>query len=109
VVNTDGTGLHQVVAPRSGLEHPDWAPQGAGGWITFNIAPEAPDAPGSGLIMVVRPNGSGLLILRAPSVASNAHGSNLTTIISAETDHVNFPAWGSHPIVHTPVATISLT
>jgi TolB protein len=129
VVNTDGTGLHQVVAPRPGLEHPDWAPQSAGGWLTFNIGPEAPDAPGSGSIMVVHPNGSGLHVLRAPTrgfkfykpiwspdghkllsgcsrapgtshlCVMNAHGSNLTTIISDEADHVNFPAWGSHPIV----------
>ncbi len=28
VVRTDGTELHEVVAPRPGLEHPAWSPDG---------------------------------------------------------------------------------
>ena len=43
VANHDGSGLHEVVPPTAGLEHPDWSPDGR--WITFNIAPEAPNDP----------------------------------------------------------------
>jgi hypothetical protein len=35
VINSDGSGLREVVAPRAGLEHPDWSPDGRS--ITFNI------------------------------------------------------------------------
>ena len=65
VVRTDGTGLRQVVAPRSGLEHPRWSPDGR--LITFNIAPEAASAPGAGTVYSVHPDGSGLTVLRAPT------------------------------------------
>ena len=40
VMNADGTGLREVVAPRPALEHPDWSPDGHS--ITFNIGPEHP-------------------------------------------------------------------
>ncbi|MDF2049550.1 hypothetical protein [Arthrobacter sp. Cr_A7] len=62
VINSDGTGLRKVLAPRAGLEHPDWSPDGR--LITFNIAPESPTAPGSGSILAVRPDGSDLRILQ---------------------------------------------
>ena len=65
VVNADGTGLRQVLAPRPGLEHPDWSPDGR--WISFNIAPEAAAAPNAGSVMVVHPNGRGLHVLRRPT------------------------------------------
>jgi TolB protein len=63
VVDADGTDLRQVVPPRAGLEHPDWSPDGR--WITFNIAPESPEAPGSGSVMAVRPNGRSERVLRS--------------------------------------------
>jgi TolB protein len=65
VVRTDGTGLHEVVAPRPALEHPRWSPDGR--LLTFNIAPEAYGAPGAGTIYSVRPDGQGLQIIRAAS------------------------------------------
>ncbi|MGN6606366.1 MAG: hypothetical protein ACTHMS_05065 [Jatrophihabitans sp.] len=65
VVRTDGTGLRRVVAPRSGLEHPRWSPDGR--LITFNIAPEATSAPGAGTVYSVHPDGSGLTVVRAPT------------------------------------------
>ena len=43
--------------PTPGLEHPDWSPDGR--WITFNIAPEAPNA-GSW----PSPNGKDLQVIR---------------------------------------------
>lgn len=62
VIKADGTGLREVVAPRAGLEHPDWSPDGRS--ITFNIAPENPAAADSGSILAVRPDGSGLRVLQ---------------------------------------------
>jgi Tol biopolymer transport system component len=62
VINSDGTGLREVVAPRAGLEHPDWSPDGR--LITFNVAPESPAAADSGSILAIRPDGSGLRILQ---------------------------------------------
>lgn len=67
VVRTDGTGLREVVAPRPGLEHPRWSPDGR--LLTFNIAPEAHGAPGAGNIYSVHPDGQGLQIIRAASQA----------------------------------------
>jgi Tol biopolymer transport system component len=62
VVNTDGTRLHEIVPPRAGLEHPDWSPDGR--FISFNIAPESVQAPDSGSILVVRPDGGTPRILQ---------------------------------------------
>ena len=68
VVNTDGTGLREVVPPRAGLEHPDWSPDGRS--IVFNIAPEPPAAaPDAGSILSVRPNGQDLHVL-VPATAT---------------------------------------
>jgi Tol biopolymer transport system component len=67
VVRTDGTGLHQVVAPRPALEHPRWSPDGR--LLTFNIAPESSGAPGAGSVFSLRPDGRGLRVLRAASRA----------------------------------------
>jgi Tol biopolymer transport system component len=63
VVDRDGTHLRQVLPPRLGVEHPDWSPDGR--WITFNIAPETTAAPGSGSILALHPDGTGLHVLRA--------------------------------------------
>ena len=63
VVRTDGTGLRQVVPPTAGLEHPDWSPDGR--WILFNIGPEVRSTPDAGSIFAVRPDGTGLRLLRA--------------------------------------------
>ena len=124
VINTDGTHLRQVVPPLADLEHPDWSPNGT--WITFNIAPEAPNA----AVMAVHPNGKGLRVLRASDsrfglfkpvwspdgreflvgchdfqagidklCVMNANGRNLHVII-ATPDPVNNPAWGTHPLKH---------
>jgi Tol biopolymer transport system component len=124
VINTDGTHLRQVVPPLADLEHPDWSPNGT--WITFNIAPEAPNA----AVMAVHPNGKGLRVLRASDsrfglfkpvwspdgreflvgchdfragidklCIMNANGRNLHVII-ATPDPVNNPAWGTHPLQH---------
>jgi Tol biopolymer transport system component len=65
VVDVDGTHLRQVVPPLAGLEHPDWSPNGA--WISFNIAPESVNAPDSGSIITVHPNGNGLRVLQGLS------------------------------------------
>ena len=67
VVGTDGTGLRRVVAPKAGLEHPRWSPDGSA--LTFNIAPEAAPAPDAGSIFSVDPNGHGLHVIRAASHA----------------------------------------
>jgi Tol biopolymer transport system component len=65
VVDADGSHLRRVVGPRLGLEHQDWSPDGQ--WITFNIAPESPAAPGAGSIFAVHPDGTDLHVLRAAS------------------------------------------
>jgi Tol biopolymer transport system component len=126
VVNSDGTDLREVVAPRSGLEHPDWSPDGR--WITFNIGPESPQAPGSGSIIAVRPDGRGERVLRAATerfvffkpvwspngrqllvgcfdrtspvdklCVIDANGRHLDVVIDATPFPVNFPAWGPAP------------
>jgi Tol biopolymer transport system component len=125
VMSTDGTRLRQIVAPRAGLEHPDWSPDGR--LISFNIAPEAADAPESGSVLVVRPDGGTPRVLRAPTsqlrffkpvwspdgrqllagchdvpagidklCTIDANGRDVRVIVDATPDQVNFPAWGSH-------------
>ena len=70
MVGTDGTGLRRVVAPKAGLEHPRWSPDGSA--LTFNIAPEAAPArpKDTRSIFSVDPNGHGLHVIRAASHAS---------------------------------------
>src|SRR3954454_14228007 len=63
VMDADGTHVRQVLPALPGFEHADWSPDGR--WITFNIGPENPQAPNSGSVMAVRPNGTGLRVLRA--------------------------------------------
>jgi Tol biopolymer transport system component len=123
VMYADGTHLRQVVPPTLGLEHPDWSPDGR--WITFDIAPEAPNA----AVMAVHPSGSGLHIIRRSSnrfelfkpvwspdgrkflvgchdiranidklCVMNANGRSLHVVV-ATPDPLNFPAWGTHPAV----------
>ena len=124
VINTDGTHLREVVPPLANLEHPDWSPDGT--WISFNIAPEAPNA----AVMVVHPDGKGLRVVRSSDnqfrlfkpvwspdgrkflvgchdvqaqidklCVMNADGRNLHIVV-ATPDPVNYPAWGTHPLEH---------
>lgn len=65
VIRTDGTGLREIVPPRTALEHPRWSPDGR--LLTFNIAPEGADAPDAGTVYSVHPDGTGLHVLVAPS------------------------------------------
>jgi TolB protein len=65
VMDADGGRLHQIVAPRAGLEHPDWSPDGR--LISFNIAPESVQAPASGSVQVVHPDGGTPRVLRQPT------------------------------------------
>jgi Tol biopolymer transport system component len=58
VMNTDGSGLHEIAPAHLGVAHPDWSPDGH--WIAFTTEPGGPES-----ILVVRPNGRGLRILRA--------------------------------------------
>lgn len=122
VINTDGTGLREVVAPRAGLEHPDWSPDGRS--ISFNIAPESPAAADSGSILAVRPDGSGLRVVQEATTAlkffkavwspdgrrllsgcfeesdgidricSISRGGRVNVIVGG-IQRVNFPSWGS--------------
>jgi Tol biopolymer transport system component len=124
VVNTDGTHRRQVVPSTFGLEHPDWSPDGR--WITFNIAPELPN----GAVMAVRPNGTGLRVVRDSDDRFEVYkpvwspdgrkflvvcydvraqieklcvmnaDGRNLRVIVATPDFVNFPAWGSHPPKH---------
>lgn len=127
VVNSDGTGLREVVPARAGLEHPDWSPDGRS--IVFNIAPENPAAPDTGSIISVQPDGQGLRTLVSatadlrffkpawsPDGRRLLAGCNETEtgldrlcVISGEgrarvvvdgDTHVNFPAWGPKPKHH---------
>lgn len=122
VINADGSGLREVVPARAGLEHPDWSPDGR--QITFNIAPEYPDAADSGAILSVRPNGGSLRVLYPPTpelrffkpiwspdghkMLSGCHDTRAgldrictissrgtaRVVVSGDTD-VNFPSWGA--------------
>ena len=122
VINSDGTGLREVVAPRAGLEHPDWSPDGR--LITFNIAPENPAAADSGSILSVRPDGSGLRVLQQATnglrffkavwspdgrrlltgcyevedsidrICTISRGGRVSVVVGG-TQRVNFPSWGS--------------
>ena len=127
VVRRDGTQLHQVIAPRAGLEHPDWSPDGR--WISFNIGPENQDARNSGSVLVVHPDGRGPHVLRAATkrlrfykpvwspdgrkllvgcfdtaaeverlCVVDAHGGTPAAIVSGrDGGGVNYPAWGTFP------------
>jgi Tol biopolymer transport system component len=124
VVGTDGSGLHEVVAPRAGLEHPAWSPDGR--QLIFNIGPESVGAAGAGSIYSVHPDGRALRVIRAANsrwnffkpvwspdgrkllvgchrVAPNADNlcvmnpdtGSLHVVVSAPSSRpVNFPAWG---------------
>lgn len=64
VINLDGTGRRQVVAPRPGLQHIDWSRDG---WLVFNIEAVPRGRPGpadAGTIFAVRPDGSQLHAVR---------------------------------------------
>ena len=126
VVNTDGSGLREVVPARAGVEHPDWSPDGS--WITFNIGPEYPDAASSGDILAVHPSGLGLHVLRARTdrfafykamwspdgrqlllgcfdaaagreglCTATAGGGRVRAVHLGGTTEGNWPAWGSAP------------
>ena len=127
VGRTDGTGLHQVVEPRAGLEHPRWSPDGQ--FLTFNIAPDAIGAPGVGTIYAVRHDDHRLHIIRAADrewsftkavwspkgdailVVCHRNATNTNNICrmnpaTGEIDQVvagspsrpvNFPSWGPRP------------
>jgi Tol biopolymer transport system component len=124
VVNTDGTGLREIVPARAGVEHPDWSPDGL--WITFNIGPEYPDAVDSGAVLAIHPNGQGQHTLRAPTahvryykamwspdgkrllmgcfdtrvgreqLCTATAGGGRVRIVE-DTMDANWPAWGSKP------------
>lgn len=126
VVNTDGTGLREVVPARAGLEHPDWSPDGK--WLGFNIAPENGQLADSGSLLAVRPDGKALHVLRARTAdlgffkmawspdgkrllmgcfdrtverdrlcTSTAGGGGVRPIEMADESWVNHPAWGPMP------------
>ena len=124
VMNRDGSHLRQVVPSTLGLEHPDWSPDGR--WISFNIAPTTPNQ----AVMAVRPNGSGLHVIRrsdnrfelfkpvwSPDGRKFLVGcfdvraqidklcvmnanGRNLPVVVATPDFVNVPAWGSHPPEH---------
>ncbi|WP_425861192.1 TolB family protein [Arthrobacter sp. TWP1-1] len=124
VINTDGTGMREVVPPRPALEHPDWSPDGRS--IIFNIGPEHPTAPDSGAVLSVRPSGQGLRVLYEPTeylrffkpvwspdgrkllVGCNDTRVDLdrlctistkgkVTVVVGGDQHVNYPSWGPKP------------
>lgn len=124
VVNSDGSGLREVVPARAGLEHADWSPDGHS--IVFNIAPENPTDPDAGSIMSVEPDGEGLhtlvpatddYLLFKPTWSpdgrqllvgcfdTEAHldrlcrvsGSGEVRVVVDGDTHVNFPSWGAKP------------
>jgi Tol biopolymer transport system component len=124
VMNRDGTHQREVVPETLGLAHPDWSPDGR--WIAFNIAPEVP----GGGVMAVRPDGSGLHVIRRNNSRWEVYkptwspdGRKLLVVcyevqvqlerlctmnpngrnlqvVVATPDFVNFPAWGTHPPKH---------
>ena len=79
VVNSDGTGLRQVLAPRPGLEHPVWSPDGRKLLVGCFDTQAGVDQ-----LCVMKANGG------------NVHA----IITGTPTEDVNFPAWGSHPPKH---------
>ncbi len=121
VMDRDGTDVRRLVAPTQGLEHPDWSPDGR--WITFNIAPGAPNA----AVLAIRPNGKDLRVVRrsdnrfelfkpvwSPDGRKflvgcfNVHAQNAQPLRNGRrrtqpprrTRHpraLNYPAWGTHP------------
>jgi Tol biopolymer transport system component len=124
VVNSDGTGLREVVPARAGLEHPDWSHDGRS--IIFNIAPENPTAPNAGAIMSVQPDGKRLHVAVPPTaelgffkpawspdgrrILTGCHdkeagldrlcviaGNGKVRVVIDGEAHVNFPAWGPRP------------
>ena len=126
VVNTDGSGLREVVPPRAGLEHPDWSPDG--NWLGFNIDPGNRQLADSGALVAVRPDGKALHVLRARTAdlgffkiawspdgkrllmgcfdsrvqrdrlcTSTAGGGGVRPIEMADNSWVNHPAWGPMP------------
>ena len=129
VVNTDGTGLREIVAARAGVEHPDWSPDGR--WITFNIGPEYPTRPTPGpswrsirtvaaytlfehprrTCASTRPCGHQTASAcswgaSTPGFAANscapstAGGGRVRTV--EDTMDANWPAWGTQATVMTP-------
>ena len=125
-VNRDGSDLREVVAPRAGLEHPDWSPDGK--WLGFDIAPDQPSLADSGALLAVRPDGKALHVVRAPSpeyrfykitwspdghqllmgcfdltlrheglCTSTAGGGNVRPVDLGDDSFINHPAWGSIP------------
>lgn len=122
VINSDGSGLREVVAPRAGLEHPDWSPDGRS--IMFNIEPANHGATDSGSILSVRPDGSGLRVLqratrglrffkagwspdgrqmlsgcrdtqaRIGRICTISHGGRINVVVGGP-QRVNFRSWGS--------------
>lgn len=124
LVNSDGTGLREVVPARPAVEHPDWSPDGR--YITFNIGPEYPTAPDSGAILSVKPSGHALRVLHEPTdglrffkpvwspdgrqlltgchdvsagldrLCTLSRAGKVQVVVGGET-HVNFPSWGTGP------------
>jgi TolB protein len=121
VINTDGTGLHQLDPARAGLEHPDWSTDGRS--ITFNIEPGNAKAPDYRSVLSIRPDGNGLRVIqpRTPDlkffkavwspdgrklltgcrdvlakvgkICVVSPGRRVAPVVSGPTD-VNFPSWG---------------
>lgn len=121
VINSDGTGLREVVAARAGLEHADWSPDGRS--ITFNIAPVNAAAADSGSVLSVQPDGSRLRVIqprtavlkffkavwspdrremlsgcfdtqaRIDKICTISPGGRIKAVVSGPPS-VNFPSWG---------------
>jgi Tol biopolymer transport system component len=126
IVDRDGSHVRRVVAPRAGLEHPGWSPDGR--WITFNIEPQTSSTSWAGAVRAVHPNGEGLHTVRSATrhllffnavwspdgrkLLSGCHDvrddlDKLCVIdaatgeahitLSASPNPVNVPAWGPRP------------
>lgn len=121
VINSDGTGLREVVAPRAGLEDADSSPDGRS--ITFNIAPENAAAADSGSILSVQPDDSRVRVIqprtavlkffkavwspdgremlsgcfdtqaRIDKICTISPGRRIKAVVSGPPS-VNFPSWG---------------
>jgi dipeptidyl aminopeptidase/acylaminoacyl peptidase len=120
-MDPNGRHVRQLTFGQGIQEVPKWSPDGR--WITFNIAPEVPNA----AVMAVHPSGSGLRVIRRSNnrfelfkpvwspdgrkflvgcfdvqaqidklCVMTANGRNVHVVV-ATPDPVNFPAWGSHP------------